>query len=49
MPKHERNEVEKQALSERGLANEPGLGSEWTFQPGEMPLPTKPRLEPSQA
>ena len=43
MPKHERNEVEKRALSESGLANEPGLGSERTFQPGEMPLPTKPR------
>ena len=26
-----------------GLANEPGLGSSRTYQPGEMPLPTKPR------
>ena len=25
------------------LANEPGLGSSRTYQPGEMPLPTKPR------
>ena len=25
------------------MANEPGLGSSRTYQPGEMPLPTKPR------
>ena len=31
------------ALSESHLANEPGLGSSRTYQPGEMPLPTKPR------
>ena len=42
MPKYERNEVKKRALSESGLANEPGLGSERTYQPCEVPLPTKP-------
>ena len=31
------------ALSVSDLANEPGLGSSRTYQPGEMPLPTKPR------
>ena len=31
------------ALSGSDLANEPGLSSSWTYQPGEMPLPTKPR------
>ena len=31
------------ALSGKDLANEPGLGSSRTYQPGEMPLPTKPR------
>ena len=31
------------ALSGSDLANEPGLGSARTYQPGEMPLPTKPR------
>ena len=31
------------ALSGNDLANEPGLGSSRTYQPGEMPLPTKPR------
>ena len=31
------------ALSGSFLANEPGLGSLRTFQPGEMPLPTKHR------
>ena len=31
------------ALSGSDLANEPGLGSSSTYQPGEMPLPTKPR------
>ena len=31
------------ALSGIDLANEPGLGSSRTYQPGEMPLPTKPR------
>ena len=31
------------ALSGSDLANEPGLGSSRTYQPGEMPLPTKPR------
>ena len=33
------------ALSGSDLANEPGLGSSRTYQPGEMPLPTKPRPE----
>ena len=31
------------ALSGSDLANEPGLGSSRTYQPCEMPLPTKPR------
>ena len=31
------------ALSGSDLANEPGLGSSRTYQPGEMPLPTKLR------
>ena len=31
------------ALSGSDLANEPGLGRSRTYQPGEMPLPTKPR------
>ena len=31
------------ALSGSDLANAPGLGSSRTYQPGEMPLPTKPR------
>ena len=31
------------ALSGSDLANEPGLGSSRTYQPREMPLPTKPR------
>ena len=31
------------ALSGSDLANESGLGSSRTYQPGEMPLPTKPR------
>ena len=31
------------ALSGSDLANEPGFGSSRTYQPGEMPLPTKPR------
>ena len=31
------------ALSGIELANEPGLGSSRTYQPGEMPLPYKPR------
>ena len=31
------------ALSGSDLANEPGLGSSRTYQPGEMPLATKPR------
>ena len=30
-------------LSGSDLANEPGLGSFRTYQPGEMPLPAKPR------
>ena len=30
-------------LSGSDLVNEPGLGSSRTYQPGEMPLPTKPR------
>ena len=30
-------------LSGSDLAKEPGLGSFRTYQPGEMPLPTKPR------
>ena len=33
------------ALSGSDLANEPGLGSSRTYQPDEMPLPTKPRPE----
>ena len=31
------------ALSGCDLANEPGFGSSRTYQPSEMPLPTKPR------
>ena len=31
------------ALSGSELANKTGLGSSRTYQPGEMPLPTKPR------
>ena len=31
------------ALSGSDLANEPGLGSSRAYQPGEMPLRTKPR------
>ena len=31
------------ALSGSDLANEAGLGSSRTYQPGEMPFPTKPR------
>ena len=31
------------ALSGSDLANEPGLGNSRTYQPGEMPLPTKPK------
>ena len=31
------------ALSGSDLGNEPGLGCSRTYQPGEMPLPTKPR------
>ena len=31
------------ALSGNDLADEPGLGSSRTYQPGEMPLPTKAR------
>ena len=31
------------ALSGSDLANEPGLGSSRTYQPGEMPFPFKPR------
>ena len=31
------------ALSESDLANEPGLGKSSIYQPGEMPLPTKPK------
>ena len=31
------------ALSGSDLANEPGLGSSRTYQPDEMPLPTKPK------
>ena len=31
------------ALSGSDLANEPGLGSSRTYQPGEMPFPTKPK------
>ena len=29
------------ALSVSDLANEPGLGSSRTYQPGEMPMPSK--------
>ena len=35
--------MEKRTLSRSDLANEPGLGSSRTYQPGEMPLPTKTR------
>ena len=31
------------ALSGSDLANEPGLGSSRTYQPGEKPLPSKPK------
>ena len=31
------------ALSGSDLANKPGLGSSRTYQPGEMPLPSKPK------
>ena len=31
------------ALSGCDLANEPGLGSSRTYQPGEMPMPSKPK------
>ena len=31
------------ALSGSDLANEPGLGSSRTYQPGEMTLPSKPK------
>ena len=31
------------ALTGSDLANEPGLGSSRTYQPGEMPLPSKPK------
>ena len=31
------------ALSGSDLANEPGLGSSWTYQPGEKPMPSKPK------
>ena len=31
------------AISGSDLANEPELGSSRTYQPGEMPLPIKPR------
>ena len=30
-------------LSGSGLSNEPGLGSSRTYQPGGMPLPSKPK------
>ena len=33
----------KGALSGSDLANEPELGSSRTYQPGEMPMPTKPK------
>ena len=33
------------ALSGSDLANEPGLGSSRTYQPGEMPMPSKPKPE----
>ena len=31
------------ALSGSDLANDPGLGSSRTYQPGEMPMPSKPK------
>ena len=31
------------ALSGSDLANEPGLGSSWTYQPGDMPMPSNPK------
>ena len=33
------------ALSGSDLANEPGLGSSRPYQPGEMPLPSKPKTK----
>ena len=33
-----------EALSGSDLANEPGLGKSGTYQPGEMPMPSKPKL-----
>ena len=33
------------ALSGSDLANEPGLGSSRTYQPGEMPMPSKPKAD----
>ena len=35
--------MEKRALSGSDLANEPGLGSSRTYQPGEMPSALKPK------
>ena len=32
-----------EALSGSDLANKPGLGSSRTYQPGEMPMPPKPK------
>ena len=32
-----------EALSGSDLANEPGLGSSRTYQPGEMPMPSRPK------
>ena len=36
------------ALSGSDLANEPGLGSSRTYQPGEMPMPSKPKPGPTR-
>ena len=35
--------MKKQGSLREYLANEPGLGSSRTYQPGEMPLPSKPK------
>ena len=42
-PEHESDEVEKRGSLRSDLANEPGLGSSRTYQPGEMPMPSKPK------
>ena len=34
-----------EALSGSDLANKPGLGNSRTYQPGEMPFPSKPKSD----